>query len=124
MSYGTFLFPEDMTEGPWRFQTDNPVLIALMQERAWQKSSPWRQVGGGTSYSYIRWFSSSRNAKDAVTRILGKFPAEALEFVTAYPGIGWDFKCPPSHQVPRNMCAYAGFTQETHSPKAAVAAVN
>ena len=121
MSYGTFLFPENKTEGPWRFQTDNPVLIALMQERAWQSSSPWRQVGGGTSFIYSRWFASSRNAKDAVTRILKKLPAEALEFVKAYPGIGWEIKSPPSLQVPRNSCAYAGENQEPHSPKAAVA---
>jgi hypothetical protein len=124
MSYGTFLFPEDEREGLWRLQTDNPVLIALMQERAWQSSSPWRQVGGGTSFIYCRWFASSRNAKDAVTRILKKLPAEAFGFVKAYPGIGWEIKSPPDPQVPRNTCAYAGLNQEPHSPKAAVAAIN
>ena len=56
--------------------------------------------------------------------ILGKFPAEAFEFVNAYPGIGWEIKSPPRPQVPRNTCAYAGLNQEPHSPKAAFATVN
>jgi hypothetical protein len=124
MSYGTFLSPELEINGPWRFQTDNPLLIELMQERHWQKSSPWKQVGSGTSFIYCRGFYCSRDAKNSVTRILKKLPAEAFEFVKAYPGIGWEIKSPPDPQVPRNTCAYAGENQEPHSTQAAMAATN
>jgi hypothetical protein len=122
-NYGTFLSPELEINGPWRLQTDYPLLIELMQQRHWQKSSPWKQVGCGTSFIYCRGFYCSRDAKNSVTRILQKLPAEGFEFVELRQDIGWEIRIPSSPQVPQNSCAYAGLNQEHHSSNTAGAVI-
>ena len=106
--YGTFLYPRSTRRGPWVLQTDDRALIAIMQERSAQRSSPWRRVLSGTSYGYMRHFNNSRNAMDSVARILKKFAADEPEFKDLSDGIGWVIKTNPRPNDVPNLCAYAG----------------
>jgi hypothetical protein len=108
VNYGTFFFPRLEKSGDWVLQTDQKQLIELMMLRNWDKGSPWQQCLSGTSYGFSRRFASSRNAKEAATRILSKLALESFEFVELYDGKGWEIKTSPTPQNNPNPCPYAG----------------
>jgi hypothetical protein len=74
--YGTYFFPERRGRGFWRLQTDYQPLIDMMKKRCWDKNSPWKITGWGTSYIFRRSFHSTYEADRSFERILQKLEAK------------------------------------------------
>jgi len=94
----TSLFAELESCGYWRLQTNEPVLIKVMNARAKQSGSPWKITGRGLTATdpmiYRREFSSSTKAKMSFERILTRLDAEAHELVKVTHGKGWEIQSP------------------------------
>jgi len=86
----TSLFAELESCGYWRLQTNEPVLIKIMNGRAKQTGSPWVITGRGLIATdpmiYRREFSSSTKAKKSFERILTRLDAGAHELVNVTHG--------------------------------------
>ena len=94
----TSLFAELESCGYWRLQTNEPVLIKIMNGRAKQTGSPWVITGRGLIATdpmiYRREFSSSTKAKKSFERILTRLDAGAHELVNVTHGKGWVSQSP------------------------------
>ena len=111
----TSLFAELESCGYWRLQTNEPVLIKIMNGRAKQTGSPWVITGRGLIATdpmiYRREFSSSTKAKKSFERILTRLDAGAHELVNVTHGKGWVFQSPSGasnqpkrcHTLPNNQ---------------------
>jgi len=95
--YGTFIFPERKTVGAWRLQTDYQPLIEIMKKRGWDKRSPWRTIGWGTSYIFKRDFSGTYEAKRSFERILKKTGVNDAVLIRLFLG-GFEAVLMPSYQ--------------------------
>ena len=95
--YGTFIFPERKTVGAWRLQTDYQPLIEIMKKRGWDKKSPWRTIGWGTSYIFKRDFSGTYEAKRSFERILKKTGVNDAVLIRLFLG-GFEAVLMPSYQ--------------------------
>jgi hypothetical protein len=94
----TSLFAELESCGYWRLQTNEPVLIKIMNGRAKQTGSPWVITGRGLIATdpmiYRREFSSSTKAKMSLERILTRLDAQEHELVNVTHGKGWVSQSP------------------------------
>ena len=94
----TSLFAELESCGYWRLQTNEPVLIKIMNGRAKQTGSPWVITGRGLIATdpmiYRREFSSSTKAKKSLERILTRLDAQEHELVNVTHGKGWVSQSP------------------------------
>jgi hypothetical protein len=79
--YGTFFSPERRARGFWRLQTDYQPLIDMMKKRCWDKKSPWKMTGWGTSYIFRRSFHGTYEAERSFERILQKLEAKDCSHV-------------------------------------------
>ena len=71
------LLAEEKGEGFWRLQTEDAYLKRLMNQRVWNARSPWSLTGrSSTTCIYRRWFCSTRNALQAIKRILARGASE------------------------------------------------
>ena len=71
------LLAEEKGEGFWRLQTEDAHLKKLMNPRVWNGRSPWSLTGrSSTTCIYRRWFCSTRNALQAIKRILARGASE------------------------------------------------
>lgn len=97
----TSLFAELETSGFWRLQTNEPALIAKMNQLAEQTRSPWKvtdeALAVGSPWIYRRKFSSTTDARETFTRILMRMDAEEFELVPVALGCGWSVKRPSSN---------------------------
>jgi len=96
--YETSLFAELESCGYWRLQTNEPVLIKIMNARAKQPDSPWMITGRGLTATdpmiYRREFSSSTKAKMSLERILTRLDAQEHEMINVGVGKGWVSQSP------------------------------
>jgi hypothetical protein len=94
----TSIFAEDHTCGFWRLQTNEPALIAKMNQLAEKTRSPWKVTGEaltiGSPWLYRRRFSSTTDARETFTRILMRMDAEEFELIPVALGRGWSVKRP------------------------------
>jgi hypothetical protein len=82
--YGTFFSPERRARGFWRLQTDYQPLIDMMKKRCWDKKSPWKMTGWGTSYIFRRSFHGTYEAERSFERILQKLEAKDCSHVNPF----------------------------------------
>ena len=104
----TSIFAEDRSSGMWRLQTNEPMLVSVMNGRAKQPRSPWKITGRGLTASdpmiYRRTFSSSTKARISFERILMRMDAEPYELVNLSDGIGWEVERPSASSNLPNRC--------------------
>ena len=104
----TSLFAELESCGYWRLQTNEPVLIKVMNARANQSASPWKITGRGLKATdpmiYRREFSSSTKAKMSLGRILTRLDAQEHELVNVTHGKGWKIQSPYIEEKSLKQC--------------------
>ncbi len=80
-AYGTWIWPILKASGEYRVQTDHPELVKHLKERSWDKKSPWRIIGWGTSFIFCRPFAGSYEARRSLETKLRKIGVNDFEFL-------------------------------------------
>lgn len=98
MSAETCIFPELECSGFWRLQSTEPALVKKLRSYARDESSPWTVAGtpvnNKSPWIFRRSFTTSKNAKISLDRILMRLDAEDFELTHPTQGKGWLVKRP------------------------------